>query len=176
MLQIPPTTDQPKKSRRLLPLLRGLLVIAILAGTLMFFSTARSGAHAASVATTHCATRQSSETLNDGFGNVLDWLRMTTTWCWNGITVTSHKTILAWGVTTLGSIDGDSSLYNPAYSFSCYVASGSTRGCSGNHEVATEKFDNAFLKNGIAITVSEWENYKGQFFSQGSVKHCPGGC
>ena len=142
----------------------------------MFFSTARSGAHAASVATTHCATRQSSETLNDGFGNVLDWLRMTTTWCWNGITVTSHKTILAWGVTTLGSIDGDSSLYNPAYSFSCYVASGSTRGCSGNHEVATEKFDNAFLKNGIAITVSEWENYKGQFFSQGSVKHCPGGC
>ncbi|HLG60594.1 MAG TPA: hypothetical protein VKY19_01595 [Ktedonosporobacter sp.] len=175
MFQTRLTTDQPKKGRRLLPLLSGFLVVAVLAGALVFSSTIRSGAHAAA-ASTHCATRQSSETLNDGFGNVLDWLRMTTTWCWNGLTVTSHKTVLAWGVTTLGNITGDSALFSPDFSFNCYVASGSNRGCSGNHEVATEKFDNAFLKNGIAITVNEWENYKGQFFSQGSVKHCPGGC
>ena len=41
-----------------------------------------------------CATRQSDETLVDGFGNVQIWLRMKTTYCWNYRIVS--VTVLKW--------------------------------------------------------------------------------
>jgi hypothetical protein len=47
MLQ-PPTVGHPKKSRQLLPLLSGVLIVAVLAGALLFSLTAKSGVHAAS--------------------------------------------------------------------------------------------------------------------------------
>jgi hypothetical protein len=49
MFQTQLSTDVSKGHRRSLPLLRGLLVIAVLAGALVFFASA-GGAHAASVA------------------------------------------------------------------------------------------------------------------------------
>ena len=103
---------------------------------------------------------------------------MTTTWCWNGITVTSHTTVLAWGTTTLGHAAGYTGLGNPAFSFNCYVAAGAPTGggCSGNHEVATEAFLNGIDRSEVDLTINQEENYKGQFFSQGSLRHCPGGC
>ena len=178
MFHTSPPTDHPKKSRRLLPLLSGVLVMAVLASALVFSTTASSRAHAASAASTSCATRQSDSTLADGFGNVQIWLRMKTTWCWNHITVTSHKTILYWGITTLGKLVGYWQITGPSSSFNCYVAVGSNRGCSGNHEWAKQAF---FLRPfpGYLETdlfINQWENYKGQFFSQASRRDCPGGC
>jgi hypothetical protein len=174
MFQTPPTMDKPRRSRRLLPLLSGVLVVAVLAGALVFSINFRSGAHAASVVSTRCATRQSDETFTDGLPTMdtLFWVKMKTTWCWNGITVTSHSTILYWGVTTLGKIYGYSSLYNPAYRFNCYVASGSRRNCSGNHEWMQEDFVGTPPRD-CYLSIDQEENYKGQFFAQGHKRCIP---
>lgn len=123
-----------------------------------------------------CATRQSDETLTDGFGNVQIWLRMKTTYCWNYSIVTYHSTYLYWGVTTLGVLVGWTWLYNPDYAFNCYVASGSSRNCSGNHEHAKEVFLQGPVRFETDLIVDQNENYKGQFFSHGSRINCPGGC
>ncbi len=48
MFQTQSTTDKAKKTRRFLPLLSGLLVVAVLAGALLISFTTRGGAHAAS--------------------------------------------------------------------------------------------------------------------------------
>lgn len=173
MLQTPPTRDHPKKNRRLLTLLNGLLVIAVLAGALVFSTIARSGAHAASVAATHCTTQQSSESDGNVSAVTLIWVRMKTTWCWNNSTVTSHSTILYWGVTTWGNIGGWYSVGKPQYSFNCYVASGSTRNCSGNHERMQEEFQTQpSAEETCYLSLDQWENDRGQFFTQGS-KHGP---
>lgn len=50
MLQTQSTPDKSKKKRRLLSLLSGLLVLAVLVGALMFSLTTNGGAHAASAA------------------------------------------------------------------------------------------------------------------------------
>jgi hypothetical protein len=164
MLQPSPTTDQPKKSRQLRFLLNGILVVAILAGALLFSFTSRSEAHAASVvaSTTSCATRQSSENFTDGFGNVFFWIRMNTHWCWNGVIVTGSSTSLYWGVTTLGNILGWHSEYNPQYTFNCYVAAGSTRNCSGNHEWMQEDFVGTPPED-CYLHINQAEAYKGEF-------------
>lgn len=110
-------------------------------------------------------------------GNIVAWLKMNTHWCYDGVTVTSHSTILYWGITSYGLATGwETNVSNPEYSFNCYVASGSTRNCSGNHEWTEMLFDNFVNKSGIALTVQEWENYEGQDFTNGASRHCLGGC
>jgi hypothetical protein len=177
MLQPSPTTNQPnKKGRQLRPLLSGVLVIAILAGALVFSFTPRSEAHAASVvaSTTHCATKQ--DTYNSVLAPpnlvTLFWVSMKTTWCWNGITVTSHSTILYWGVTTTGNLTGWHSEYNPQYTFSCFVAAGSTHNCSGNHEWMQEDFVHGITPfEDCYLSLNQWEHYNGGFSWTGS-QHC----
>src|SRR5450631_186419 len=129
MLQTPPITDQPtkKKSPRLRPLLSGVLVVAVLASALVFSINFSGAAHAASAATTHCATKQSKTDAIRGLA--LFEISMKTNWCWNNSIVTGSHTILYWKVAIAGWTPG-----KPSYSFNCYVASGSTRNCSGNHE------------------------------------------
>jgi hypothetical protein len=172
MLQTPPTIiDQPKKSR--LALLNGLLVVVVLAAALVFSSLAGSGAHAASVATAHCTTQQSSESNGNVSAVALIWVRMQTRWCWNNSTVTSHSTVLYWGVTTWGNLGGWYSVGNPKYTFNCYVAAGSTRNCSGNHEWMQEEFQTQpYADETCYLSLDQWENDKGQFFTKGS-KHGP---
>jgi hypothetical protein len=109
-------------------------------------------------------------------GNVVAWLKMVTNWCYDYVTVTSHSTILYWGVTAYGNVLGWQSVGNPLYSFNCYVASGSTRNCSGNHEHADQLFDNVPTLSGIGLTVDEKENYLGQAFTNGASRFCLGGC
>ena len=43
-------------------------------------------------ATTYCSTTPADAVHGSYFGIVMWWIKMVTTWCWNGITVTSHST------------------------------------------------------------------------------------
>jgi hypothetical protein len=175
MLQPSPTTDQPKKSRQLRPLLSVVLVVAVLAGALMFTFTPRSEAHAASVvaSTTHCGTRDDtfSSTLVPGAVSLF-WVRMKTNWCWNGVIVTGSSTTLYWGVTTTGNLTGWYSEYNPQYTFNCYVAAGSSRSCSGNHEWMQEDFVHGITPfEDCYLSINQWETYNGGFTWNDS-HHC----
>lgn len=60
MLQSKPATDHPKKSRWLVSLLSGILVVAVLAGALVFSINARNGAHAATIVSPPVVTIASS--------------------------------------------------------------------------------------------------------------------
>jgi len=122
-----------------------------------------------------CKTISTYYPKNDN-GITIFWLKMVTTWCYNYVTVTSHSTTLYWGVTTTGTLTGWYSLYNPIYSFACYVASGSSRNCSGNHERAQEDFINGILRLEIDLVINQEETYQGQAFYQLSQIKCPGGC
>lgn len=166
MFQSLSTPDQPKKSCQLRLLLNGILVVAILAGALVFSFTARSEAHAASVVASaiHCGTRDDtfSSTLVPG-AVTLFWVRMKTNWCWNGVIVTKSSTVLYWGVTTTGNLTGWHSEYNPQYTFNCYVAAGSTRNCSGNHEWMQEDFvHGVFPLYDCYLHINQAEAYNGK--------------
>lgn len=50
MFQTPLSADQPKRKRTVLPLLRGMLVVAVFTSALVFFAPVRGEAHAASAA------------------------------------------------------------------------------------------------------------------------------
>ena len=86
------------------------------------------------------------------------WIRMTTNWCENGVTVTSHSTRVT-------QDHGRRWNYYPgSVSFNCYVASGSTRNCSGNHEHLTGvNYLNGALHVTCFPSIAEWENYRGQY-------------
>lgn len=173
MLQPAPTTDHSKKSRSLRPLLCGLIVVTVLAGALMFSFTPRSVAHAA--ASTACATRSAEYNIYTvpGGSVTVFWIRMTTGYCWNGSIVTYHSTTLYWGVTTTGTLTGWYTQYNPAYTFNCYVAVGSTLGCSGNREWMQEHFIHGIPPfEDCSLSITELENYKGAFYSSGSASQC----
>lgn len=91
------------------------------------------------------------------------WIRMTTKWCENGLTVTSHST----------SVTQDHGVrwnyYPGSVSFNCYVAAGSARSCSGNHEHLTgANYLNGDLNITCFPSIAEWENYKGQYLSDWS--------
>jgi len=97
------------------------------------------------------------------------WFKMTTHWCWNGLTVKSHTTNETAGVTAFGSVEGWA--YNGIVPGSdgwyCYVAKGSSRNCSGNTEYAQGAFSDC--QYGVCIAhwspfIQEWENYHGGFF------------
>jgi hypothetical protein len=112
-----------------------------------------------------------------GAGITIAWLKMVTTWCYNNVIVTSHSTILYWGVTAYGSALGWYIQHStPNYSFNCYVASGSTRNCSGNHEATKQFWRNGSAGVGLALTVVESETYKGQASASGATQNCVGSC
>jgi hypothetical protein len=98
-----------------------------------------------------------------GAGITIAWLKMVTTWCYNNVTVTSHTTILYWGVTAFGSGLGWYIQHStPNYSFNCYVASGSTCNCSGNHEATKQFWRDGSAGVGLALTVSDFSRYQGK--------------
>jgi hypothetical protein len=114
-----------------------------------------------------CRTSSRQQNANDLFGITLFWFKMTTRYCWNHITVTSHSTTISWGVTGPGAAVGWAYISNSGVHFACYVASGSTRQCSGNHEWATANFLNVVTTQVCLPHIDEWENYKGEFLSGG---------
>jgi hypothetical protein len=99
-------------------------------------------------------------------GNLLYSFEASTYWCWNGAVVTSHKTSYHYVITSLGTLDGygwDSG----DITFNCYVASGSTRSCSGNHESVNGNF--GIEASGFTVAIDQSENYKGQYFHSISI-------
>jgi hypothetical protein len=114
-----------------------------------------------------CNTAQRQENANDVFGITLFWFKMQTSWCWDYRTVTSHTTRIYWGVTGPGHVVGWAYISNSGVHFSCYVAYGSTRQCSGNHEWAIASFHNVVTRQVCLPLINEYQNYRGQFFSDG---------
>ncbi len=114
-----------------------------------------------------CNTAQRQENGKDAFGIVLFWFKMQTSWCWDYRIVTKHTTIIYWGVTGPGAAVGWAFINHSPIYFSCYVAYGSTRQCSGNHESATASFHNVVTRQVCLPHIEEWQNYRGQFFSSG---------
>ena len=104
-------------------------------------------------ATTLCVNGITKRVNISSLGLPIAWLQMSTNFCYNGVIVTYHTTkVTHWTAWS----------YAPSpYSFVCYVASGSTRQCSGNRE--TE--DDGFYSGNIAcdIRIQEAENYRGQW-------------
>jgi hypothetical protein len=89
-------------------------------------------------------------------------------WCYNGLTVLSA------GLGTHGYVRGRGWGVNsaqPPVSKNCYVAKGSTRGCSGNHMAVSYLFCYSTPQiNCIAAWtphIQEWVNYHGQAFTAG---------
>ncbi len=118
-----------------------------------------------------CKVGWSQITYKDVFGITLWWLRMTTTWCYNGVTVTSHSTSITHDVTGPGTALGWS--WGGQHSgFACYVDNGSNRNCSGNHEWVTAQFDHNPLPSVCVEKLNEWENYHGQFFWSSAGSSC----
>ena len=105
-------------------------------------------------ATTYCKNGITHRVTISDYGVVIAWLQMSTNFCYNRVIVTYHTTrVTHWTAWS----------YAPSpYSFRCYVASGSTRNCSGNQE--TE--DDGFYSGKIAcdIRIQETENYVGQWW------------
>jgi hypothetical protein len=114
-----------------------------------------------------CRTSSRQQNAKDFFGITLFWFKMQTRYCWDNRTVTYHRTTISWGVTGPGAAVGWAYISNSGIRFNCYVASGSTRQCSGNHEWATASFHNVVTRQVCLPHIDEWENYRGQFFSGG---------
>lgn len=115
-----------------------------------------------------CRTGWVKLSYRDVFGVVLFWFKMTTYWCYNFQVVTTHSTSETAGITATGSATGWSYRGIIEHSFHCYVASGSTRSCSGNFEDAQGSFQACLITIGCYASkqsyIHEEENYKGQFF------------
>jgi hypothetical protein len=107
------------------------------------------------------------------------WLKLVTNWCYNNIIVTSHSTTIYWGVTSAGAGSGWTwpTVSDPYYSFSCYSAVPDVvRNCSGNHEHATQLFQNPILRDEASLTIDQYETYAGKTANQFNSHICPGGC
>ena len=93
--------------------------------------------------------------------------KATTRWCWNGLTVTYHKTTWSQNVTWTGYHIDDQGWQGGWKTFNCYVAAGSTRKCSGNHEVVVGNFGtNSGTVGGgagLRVSIQQWENYHGVY-------------
>jgi hypothetical protein len=88
------------------------------------------------------------------FGITEGWSAMTTNFCYDNVTVTSHYTYMTWWAGVLSDVSQD------PIQFNCYVANGSSRNCSGNNEQENTTF---FWPSEIYVTIyiREWENYHG---------------
>jgi hypothetical protein len=114
-----------------------------------------------------CNTAQRQENGKNVFGITLFWFKMQTSWCWDYRIVTSHTTRIYWGVTGPGAAFGWAFIGHSGIYFTCYYAYGSTRWCSGNTEEATASFHNVVTRQVCLPSITEDENYRGQFFSSG---------
>jgi hypothetical protein len=110
-------------------------------------------------------------------------ITMTTSWCYNYVTVTCHQTSLSGVITSQGRQLGFN--WNGSHnSFNCYTAMGAPgnppSGCSGNHEHMWQSFYSPFAEPNVGVevqmTIDEEENYKGQSFFEFNSKNCPGAC
>jgi hypothetical protein len=119
-----------------------------------------------------CKTNTVTIRYNDVFGVNLWWFKMSTYWCWNYSIVTYHSTSVSHGVTGTGDATGWAWGGGSGPHFNCYVASGSSRNCSGNYEYATGKFDYIPIPSVCAEEIQEWENYKGSFYWSTSKSSC----
>jgi hypothetical protein len=114
-----------------------------------------------------CQTQWHEKDAADSVSVILAWYRMTTYYCWNFKTVTYHSTSVTAGITTTGAAGGWQYDGTPdGIHFHCYVASGSTRNCSGNQEQAQGQFKACLAKcySSWSPTITESENYLGAFF------------
>jgi hypothetical protein len=117
---------------------------------------------------TYCRTGWEQKNGEDSVGIILVWYKMTTYFCYNYATVTSHSTNVSGGTTTTGGIGGWSYQGTPdGINFHCYVAAGSTRNCSGNQEEAQGQFhacQAGYCYANWSPTITESENYHGTFY------------
>jgi hypothetical protein len=108
------------------------------------------------------------------------WLQLSTYFCYTGPfygpwlsteRVTSHSTSQKIGVTTPGQLLGWFYLQNVSggIQFNCFVASGATNRCSGNHEYDQVEFQDCILHYGCTSTaypyLDEFEYLSGQFYA-----------
>ncbi len=117
---------------------------------------------------TYCRTGWEQKNAEDVFGIILVWYKMTTYFCYNYVTVTSHSTNVNGGTTGTGAAAGWSYEGTPdGINFHCYVAAGSTRQCSGNQEEAQGQFhacQGGYCYANWSPTITESENYHGVFY------------
>jgi hypothetical protein len=131
-------------------------------------------------ATTLCKTFTSY--LSFGYLGVQNemWLKQVTYWCYNDSIVTYHKTTIYWGVTSAGAGSGWTwpTVSDPYTSFNCYSAAANNtyRQCSGNHEHATQLFQNPILRDEASLTIDQYEIYTGWENNTFNSHICPGGC
>jgi len=100
------------------------------------------------------------------------WIKMGTTYCFDGLRVTYHRTWFTGSVTGPGHTALWFSAPNmpPPVQFNCYRAAYETDPCSGNHEHDEWSFVNIYGDGETCFpTIDEEENANGQFFSSGSV-------
>ncbi|HKT03149.1 MAG TPA: hypothetical protein VJT31_26775 [Rugosimonospora sp.] len=110
-------------------------------------------------------------------GNMLWNWRQTTTFCYNGVTVTSHSTSYSWQITSWGSVSGyawQGLAYNQS---NCYVASGSTRNCSGNYVSLAGVFGQNTGTigggSGQCVQTQQWMTYRGQSTQKAYMNNYP---
>lgn len=116
-----------------------------------------------------CHTGPRQQNGDDRLGFALFWFKMQTSWCWDYRTVTRHVTRVYWDLDTIGrSIGWGSKGGGPIY-FRCYVAAGSVLPCAGNYEFATHSWRNDLTGRRCQTSISEDENYRGEFFSDGQT-------
>ena len=117
-------------------LLVSVAAMALAAG--VAWAAPAQAAPAVSSATVHCKTSsvKGNVVSEPGGWPILAWLEQTTYWCYNGKTVTSHKTSYRAGVTAEGTLAGLSytGIVQGTEGWHCYVAAGSTRS-PGQHRV-----------------------------------------
>jgi hypothetical protein len=116
----------------------------------------------------HCTSGSQTKKGYDALGFELTWYTMTTDFCYDYVTVTSHETHVTGGTTTLGGVGGWTYKGTPdGINFHCYVAAGSSRQCSGNQEEAQGQFQacqGGYCYDNWSPTITESENYHGTFY------------
>lgn len=124
-----------------------------------------------------CSTASRLSKGIDEFSLEVWWFKMTTKFCFNPDlegTVVYHLTTLSGGVTNPGTGAGWYSGGSSPIHFNCYIAFGNSSPCSGNHEDAYWAFQDVLIGVGVVQTcfdtISENENFVGQFFASSSVQ------
>jgi len=129
--------------------------------TITSTSNSSSVSPAATSAAEKCATYTVTVSNYDALRIILFSFHMVTYFCWNGVIVTYHSTSVGAGVTGTGVATGWEYTGHSGIDFTCYVASGSTRNCSGNSESDYGYFYNILLGESCYNYIHQTENYKG---------------
>ena len=116
-----------------------------------------------------CRARAYQINNNDIFGVTLFWFKMTTSYCYNHVYVTSHHTTLAHGVDLIGEIGGWEFLGYTPIKFHCFVTEHNTHPCAGNFEAADAYFYNTLTTQLCKDHIYEEEYYDGRFLAHTST-------